>query len=128
MKPVSVAKCKTPMAANPDCAWSVGVMFLTEAEADLIAQFARGIRSTNSPRANGITATEMRSYDDELRDAERARIADKMERYRSSPMNDDSEARKRWLAGAWDEPTSDPELEMPGNRFSGLDIPGHEDK
>lgn len=137
MVPVSINKYKTPTAASPDCAWSVGVMFLTEAEADIIAQFARGIRSINSPRAQGLTATAMRErgtsaademraamngvtkygskYDQERYEAARARVLQE--------ALTDPKIAKQWLTGDWSEPTREPELDEPRNRFSGLDIP-----
>lgn len=60
MEKVTTNIYKTPTARNQDCQWSLGVMNLTEAEARLIAQYALGIRTSNSPRAQGVTADQMR--------------------------------------------------------------------
>jgi hypothetical protein len=125
MKRVEVHKYNTPTADNRDCPWSLGILNLTEAEADLVAQFARGIRNINSLRARGVTATEMRGMSGPAVTTERADIAyqELMRRAREADMAITPEQRKRSLVGRF-EPERDeqPEPEEPRNRFSGLDI------
>jgi hypothetical protein len=136
MKSVEVHKYQTPTMDNADCQWSVGIMNLTQREADVIATFARGIRTVNSDRARGMTATDMRSPDPRgtmdvrerneqemraraLRDAYNAELA--------MPLDD----KKRLLTGRWDAEAETAKMEaekkesepaQPRNRFSGLDI------
>ena len=138
MKRVEVHKYKTPLDGNIDCPWSLGVLNLTEAGCSIIAQFANGIRSVNSPRAMGMTATDMRErtvvprWASEMRDKYRTETfyeAGRAERDALVKAAYDAEMsapldRSAWMAGDFDEPEKKPEPkpEAPRNRFSGLDI------
>lgn len=147
MKTVTVNTYKTPTADNPDCPWSVGIMNLTEAEAGLVAEFARNVRGVPWTRTKDtkamrdMTATAMRERDTMMRansalvDASGQRCGDMCDipeqcykqnfcgrRWLAGNLRDEA-ARAQGLTSSWGSPTSDPELAMPGNRFSGLDIP-----
>lgn len=147
MKRVECHKYRTPTQDNPDCAWSVGVLNLTEAEADIIRNFAEGIRSVNSPRARGFTAADMRAMSpgtDTLadlypelnerqrevlmraesgrkreRDPDLVALQERINAYDPTRMRDDG--RPPFVPGMRIEPKEE-EPEPIRNRFSGLDL------
>lgn len=105
MTPITVNSYKTPTAANGECPWSVGIMNLTKAEVDLVAEFARNVRGVVPwTRTKDTTAAD-----------DSGSTADRLRRFRPSA----EKLREIWLS----EDNTKPELAEPGNRFSGLDIP-----
>ncbi len=150
MEAVKVTKQRTPTERNQDCQWSIGVMNLTEAEADAIGAFARQVRSVGSDRSRGFTAVEMRqiiaerrarlgpNVTDEQLIGERRFAAEAADWERSNmdfapTLMPISAQRAQWLTGDWDAtpkklvttPAKEPlTTDAPnGNRFSGLDLP-----
>jgi len=148
MKRVETRIYRTPTKDNADCPWSIGVLNLTEAEANMVRRYAEGIRSVNSPRASGYTATEMRErrYQSDLEQTVRAQAIqramveaamtaikppdprDEMGEsiYQDALRRDRERKKEWWLTGDWDDgvayATKTPELDEPRNRFSGLDL------
>lgn len=116
MKRVECHKYRTPTQDNPDCAWSVGILNLTEAEADMITRLAAGIRSV---------AARNRATPSMERDAELVALQERINSY-SVPYEPRADDRPPFIPGTRIEPSpkgqEEKEPEPIRNRFSGLDI------
>ena len=89
-------------------------MNLTEAEAEAIGRFARGIRSTTSARARGLTATDLRLLERMSVDNDRAKLL-------TGDFGTFDDDAPPFVPGTKVK-KPEPEPETPRNRFSGLDI------
>lgn len=145
MKRVECHKYRTPTQDNPDCAWSVGILNLTEAEADMIARLAAGIRSVAAMSPGKYTLGDLYPNLNERqrevlmraesgrngatpsmeRDAELVALQERINSY-SVPYEPRADDRPPFIPGTRIEPSpkgqEEKEPEPIRNRFSGLDI------
>lgn len=132
MKPVETHIYKTPTQDNPDCAWSVGVLNLTRAEADVITRLAAGIRSVAAMSPGKYTLGDlypnlnerqrevlMRAESGRKRDPDLVALQERINAYDPTRMRDDG--RPPFVPGTRIEPKEE-EPEPIRNRFSGLDL------
>lgn len=143
MKRVECHKYRTPTQDNPDCAWSVGILNLTEAEADMITRLAAGIRSVAAMSPGKYTLGDlypnlnkrqrevlMRAESGRKRDPDLVALQERINSYPSVPYEPDlmrgDDDRPPFIPGTRIEPSpkgeEEKEPEPIRNRFSGLDL------
>jgi polyphosphate kinase len=119
MKPrIETHKYRTPLADNREADYSVGVMQLTETEAELVISFAQNLQAERAAQAvRDKIARQRQETSSEMRDRMLGRLT-----VTGTEIYEQQYARLQGKDFVPDE-ANKPEPTEPGNRFSGLDLP-----